>query len=249
MKNPLGIQSYCLREFRDNPKAAALVRECGLAAIEIWRGHVDFQKPEGFAPALKAYRDGGVKIISSGVNLITSSEKEARNLFEFSKAAGTVVMSVDFKLEGLDEALGVAERLSEEYGVKLAVHNHGGRHWLGSRETLRWLFGRTSKRIGLNLDTGWAIDAREDPIVMAEEFAERLRIVHLKDFTYKPDRTPQDVIVGTGLVDLSKLKAMLEKIGFDGLTIIEYEGDAKNPVPSLCKCIETVRAGLGGIFS
>jgi inosose dehydratase len=249
MQQALGIQSFCLREFKDNASAAAMVRECGLGAIEIWRGHIDFQKSEGFAGALKAYRDAGVKVISSGVNLITGDEKEARNLFEFSKAAGTGVMSVDFQLEGLDEAIGVAERLSDEYGVKLAVHNHGGRHWLGSREALRWLFSRTSRRIGLNLDTGWAVDARQDPAAMADEFADRLYVVHLKDLTYKPDRTPVDVMVGTGTVDLAKLKIELEKIGFAGYGIVEYEGDAKNPVPALRKCIEAIRTGLPGLFT
>jgi inosose dehydratase len=249
VKHPLGIQSYCLREFKDNVKAAAMVRECGLTAIEIWRGHVDFQKPEGFPAALKAYRDAGVKIISTGVNLITGDEKEARTLFEFSKAAGTDVMSIDFKLEGLDEAIGVAERLSDEYGVKLAVHNHGGRHWLGTQEALRWLFNRTSKRIGLNLDTAWAVDARQDPVAMADEFGDRLYIVHLKDFTYKPDRTQVDVVVGTGCVSLPKMKAVLEKVCFAGYSIVEYEGDAKDPVPSLKKCIEAIRAGLPGMFS
>jgi inosose dehydratase len=249
MKYPLGLQSYCLREFKDNVRAASMVRECGLAAIEVWKGHIDFQNADTHAEAIKTYANAGVRIVSTGVNLITPMENDAINIFTFAKTAGVTMISVDFKLEGLDESLEVAERLSEKFGISLAIHNHGGRHWLGNRESLRWIFHRTSKRIGLCLDTAWSIDSGEDPVTMVEEFSQRLFTLHLKDFTYKPDRSLQDVVVGSGNVSLPKLKAALEKTGFSGLMIIEYEAEPKNPVPSLQKCVKAVKAGLDGLFA
>jgi sugar phosphate isomerase/epimerase len=64
------------------------------------------------------------------------------------------------------------------------VHNHGGKHWLGSSEALSYLFGRSSPRIGLCLDTAWCFDSGEDPLQWTEKFADRLVTVHLKDFVY-----------------------------------------------------------------
>ena len=36
------------------------------------------------------------------------------------------------------------------------------------------VFASTSPRIGLCLDTAWALDAHEDPVAMAGKFADRL---------------------------------------------------------------------------
>ena len=179
-----------------------------------------------------------------GVNRIGTDRDSALQIFECAKAAGLARMSVDFPLEGVDEALAIAEELSESHGILLGIHNHGGRHWLGSATALRWVFGRTSARIGLSLDTAWALDSREDPIKLVEEFGDRLHIVHVKDFVYKPDRTPEDVVVGTGNISLAALDAALTAAGFDGEAILEYEGDVDNPVPALRECVRAVGAQM-----
>jgi inosose dehydratase len=247
MDSVLGVQSYCFREFRDNAAVSRMVKELGCPSIELCGVHVDFQKPVAFAGAIAAYRDRGIAIAATGVNRITGREREDRNLFEFLKACGAPAMSVDFAPDGLDEALASAECLSEEYGVRCAVHNHGGRHWLGSAQALSYLFGRASARIGLCLDTAWALDSREDPVDMVEKFGHRLYAVHLKDFIFDRARRPEDVVVGTGNLDLAKLDAKLRAVGFGGSAIIEYEGDAKNPMPALRQCVEAVRQGMSSL--
>jgi inosose dehydratase len=238
----LGIQSYCFREFKDNAATAQMVKDLGLAAIELCSVHVDFQHP---APAaLSAYQERGVAIVSTGVNRITGREKEDRVLFDFLKSCGARSMSVDFSLDGLEDALKSAEKLTEQYGVRLAIHNHGGRHWLGSAQALSHVFKRTSSRVGLCLDTAWALDAREDPLALIEQFRERLYSVHLKDFVFDRARVPEDVVVGTGNLDLAKLDQKLRAVGFAGNAIIEYEGDPKDPMPALKKCTAAIRQGM-----
>jgi sugar phosphate isomerase/epimerase len=244
MASILGIQSYCFREFKDNATTAQMVKDLGLGAIELCGVHVDFQKPAGFGAAIAPYRDRGVAVVMTGVNRISGREPEDRNLFEFLKASGARTMSVDFAPEGLDDALQSAEKLSEQYGVRLAIHNHGGRHWLGSSQALSHVFKRTSPRVGLCLDTAWALDSHEDPIAMVEQFRDRLYAVHLKDFVFDRARTPEDVVVGTGNLDLKKLDDKLKAAGFAGLSIIEYEGDPKSPMAALKKCTEAIRHGM-----
>ena len=243
MEIKFGVQSYCFRNTKNNVEVAAKVKEIGLNAIELCGIHVDFQDPGCYEAVIQDYRQAGVEIISTGVNGFTATAAD-RNLFEFCKAAGCKYMSVNFSLENLDAELKSAESLAEEYDLKLGIHNHGGYHWLGTATALAWVFSKSSKRIGLTLDTAWAIDAKQDPISMVEQFADRLYNIHYKDFTYNADRTHNDVPVGTGILDLPKLLATLDKIGYSEISVLEYEGDPENPVPALQECVAQMKTHM-----
>ena len=145
---------------------------------------------------------------------------------------------------GVDEALALAEELTERTGIRVGIHNHGGLHWLGSRTALRWILSKTSDRIGLCLDTAWALDSGEDPIEMISEFGDRLHLLHIKDFAFGRDRLPEDVTVGTGNIDLKELDAAILNAGFDGEAILEYEGEVDDPVPSITECVEALRGQM-----
>jgi sugar phosphate isomerase/epimerase len=103
------------------------------------------------------------------------------------------------------------------------------------------VFKQTSKRIGLSLDTAWAIDARQDPVAMAEKFADRLYGIHIKDFIYERVRKPVDVVAGEGLLELPAFLKKLKEIDFNGYCVLEYEADVDNPVPALKNCAEKVK--------
>ena len=236
----LGLQSFCLRGLADNDEVAAAVRDCGLRRIELCAVHTGFDDPEAFGSLAARYRDNGVPVVSVGVNRIGTDRAAAERLFACAKAAGLERMSVDFPIDGAGDALAIADELAERHGVLLGIHNHGGRHWLGSRQALRWAFGRTGTRVGLSLDTAWALDAGEDPVEMVREFADRLHILHLKDFVFSGAGVPEDVIVGTGNLDLGALDRALQETGFTGEAILEYEGDVDNPVPALRACVAKI---------
>ena len=108
----------------------------------------------------------------------------------------------------------------------------------------QWVFGQTSDRIGLSLDTAWAIDSRENPVAWVRKFGDRLYILHLKDFVYQPDREPKDVIVGTGNLSLTDLDKALIDAAFDGAWVLEYEGDVDNPIPALKECVVAIESGM-----
>jgi sugar phosphate isomerase/epimerase len=240
----LGVQSYCFRGFKENGKVVDLVKECGLDAIELCGVHVDFADESGFDDVIKLYSDAGVRIVSIGCNTLECDESD-RPLFEFVKKAGAKAMAVSFRTGSYPDGLAAAEKLAEEYDVNLGIHNHGGRDWLGNAQMLRAVFERTGPRVGLCLDTAWAMAAMEDPLKMAETFGERLHGLHIKDFTFKPTGRPEDVVVGQGNLDLAKLKEVLEKVGFSGYAVLEYEADVEDPVPALTKCVAAVRAAAG----
>lgn len=235
-----GVQSWCFNKTKINSEVALKVKEIGLDSIELCGAHIDFHNPATYQESINAYENNGIEIISTGVNKILATARD-RNLFEFAKAAGTKHMSVNFSLDNIDAELKSAEALAEEYDMKLGIHNHGGGHWLGNEETMSWVLGKTSKRIGLCLDTAWAIDARQDPVKWIEKFADQLYNVHFKDFTYLNSRQPNDVAVGTGLLDLEKCIETLKKIGYAGISVLECEGDPKDPIPALLECVNQMK--------
>lgn len=234
----LGVQSYCFRGFKDNKAVAGMVRDCGLSRIELCGVHCDFTDVSGFKDVISVYKDAGVEICSIGVQGLNDNVEKERKFFEFVKMAGVKLMSVDFNPDTVPACYRTAEKLADEYGVKLAIHNHGAKHWLGSGQMLEHVFKNTSATIGLCLDTAWALDSREDPVEMAERFKERLYNLHLKDFIFDRAARPQDVVLGEGNLKLKSLLETLEKISFSGEAIIEYEGDVNNPVPALKKCVD-----------
>jgi len=240
----LAVQSYCFRHFKDIPTLLAKVGESGMTRIELCFAHVKPDQPDTLDAILAAHRNAGVKIVSYGVHTLGVNGDADRAAAAFCQAAGAKHMNVDFKPDSFDQAAPAAEKLAEEFGLKLMIHNHGGRHWLGGAQMLEYVFSRTSDRIGLCLDTAWAMHSHEDPIKMVERFGSRLYGLHLKDFTFARDGGFTDAIVGTGNLDLPALRNALKAVGFSGVAVLEFEGSVENPVPEVRQCVENIRKHL-----
>ncbi len=241
IKSSFGVQSYCFRNSKDNARVAALVKQCGLSSIEVCAVHADFNDPSGWDELIKAYADAGVQIVSIGVETITDDADAARKRFEFARKAGCQSISVNFQPGTWQKAVQIAAQLGDEYDLNCGIHNHGGYHWLGNMQMLDHVFANSPKRVGLCLDTAWALDAKQDPLKMAEKYADRLYGVHIKDFIFDRARQQTDVIVGTGNLDLPALLKTMTANDFDGMVVLEYEGDVEDPVPALTDCVKAVR--------
>lgn len=238
------VQSYCFRSIKDHGRVAEAVRQIGLSHLELCGAHDRFNDPDAFEKVVAIYRDGGVTIQSIGVETLEGDPQKDRLRFECARVAGCRHMSISFNPATFDHAHPLAQQLAAEFDMQLGIHNHGGRHWLGSAQMLAHVFEQTGDRIGLCLDTAWSLDSHEDPVKMLERFAPRLTAIHLKDFRFAPDRKPEDVVVGTGTLDLPALVETAQRVDFNGLTILEYEGDVDNPVPALSHCVKAIREVL-----
>jgi inosose dehydratase len=236
----LGIQSYCFRGFKTLGEVLPRLTACGVNTIELCRVHVDFTRPDDFAAAVAQCRAAGVRIASLGVERFAADLAKERLLADCARLAGAKVITADFDPGAGPEVWRAAEQLAEEYDLRLAIHNHGGRHWLGNAQMLTHVFSKTSDRIGLCLDTAWALDAKEDPVALAEKFADRLYGVHLKDFVFDRAGRHTDVVIGEGNLDLPRMLALLEANPRTTSVIIEYEGDITDPVPALTRCVHQV---------
>jgi len=240
-----GVQSYCFREFKDNATVAKMVREIGLDKIELCAVHDAFNAPDAFKDVVRTYADQGVSIVSLGVQTFTGEADVEKRWFECAAAAGAKHISAHFRVDSFHTAVPVAANLCKTFGVKLGIHCHGGYMFGGSVDVLKHLVSLGGPDIGLCLDTAWCMQtgpAQGDPVRwVREHFKGQVHGVHYKDFVFEPDAQWRDVVVGTGNLDLSAFVQALEDTGFDGMSVIEYEADAQNPVPALAECVRKMR--------
>jgi sugar phosphate isomerase/epimerase len=238
---PIAIQSWCYREFKTLPQLIEQLKATGVTATELCGIHADFAKADTYPTVIETFKNAGIQIVCIGVEYLSGETAKDEPRFQFCKAAGIRNMSISFQPGAMFDGLQNIDKLAEKYDLTLGIHNHGGYDWLGNPTILGYLFGKVSKRIGLHLDTAWALDAKQNPVEMAEKFGDRLQGVHLKDFTFDRAREPSDVIIGTGNLNLPKFVGVLKKLNFNGPLVIEYEGDEKNPVPALKDCVAALR--------
>jgi sugar phosphate isomerase/epimerase len=234
-----GIHSYCFRLF-SNQEFAQAARELGVDNVSLSNVHGKFGEPQGFEQVLAVYREANLAISNIGVVLLEGEESD-RNAFEFARRAGCKILAVNFHPATFEKASRKAQELAEEYDVWCGIHNHGGYHWLGNSEILEHIFNTTGPRLGLFLDTAWALSARQNPVEMARKFGDRLYGIHLKDFVFDRDGKTEDVIVGTGGIDLPAFVRAVEEAGFKGSCTLEYEAEPENPLPALQKCAAAIR--------
>ena len=234
----LGIKTYSFRSIPANPDVAAAVKECGVRTADLSGCHVNYAKPRSWPDVIAAYHDAGVHLSGIGVAGCSPDEEKNRPFFEFARLAGCGVVSVTFPPEEHEMTLKILEALSEEYGLRVAIHNHGGYDWLGNSTILRYIFARTSSRIGLCLDTAWCMQSGENPVAWLEEFGRRLSGIHFKDFTFAPDGTARDTVVGEGALHLPELLARFRALDFSGSAVVEYEGD--DPVAASAASVRNI---------
>ena len=137
------------------------------------------------------------------------------------------------------------QALSDEFGIRIGIHCHGGYQFGGSPDVLDYLIKLGSPQIGLNIDTAWCLQIgpwQGKPVEWVKRYAGHIYGIHYKDFTFKPNSQWVDTVVGEGNLDLPAFIAALDEAKFDGMAVIEYEGDIQNPVPALKNCVKAMRA-------
>ena len=174
----------------------------------------------------------GVTLTSVYLHPLSDDEPAARKAFEFCRKLGaeTIVS------EPLPEALNLLERLCDEYGVKLAIHNHPrgkSRYW-NPREVLRVCAGR-SPRMGACADVGHWQRSGIRPVDGVRLLGSRLLSLNVKDLS---ELGPEghDVPWGTGKGEMAEMLREIHRLGVrPTLFAIEYEYNWENNVSDVAR--------------
>lgn len=236
----MGIQSYSLRHFNTD-EMLAKTKELGLHFLEAFPAHFPMTEDAvaiaGYKEKLKA---ANVRLLAYGVVDFSSDEADARKKLAFGKAMGIEFLTAYPRLD----ALPVLDKLVDEYGINIAIHNHGPGDDLYDTQDkmLKALQGR-NPRIGSCLDTGHYLRSGINPVQVAREVGTRLLDVHLKNVKEGPNGTKEFTEIGVpgGLLDTVALLRHLVEDKYHGPLMLEYEEHEDNPMPQIKECLDAVQ--------
>jgi len=213
----VGVESYC---FHDVGLDATLAHSTalGLQYIELHDGHLPFTAPPGeIARARRAFR--AAEVTPAGVYIhdaFTDSEAVARPIFDYAKRVGFTYINGGPRRD----ALPLLNRLVREYGIDVAIHNHGPKARYETLEDVMSVLEAHS-HITASVDIGHFARSRVDPVRAIRTVGRRNIAVHVKDV----DGAGGNTVLGEGTIDLPGVFAALAETKFEGLLVLEYEGD------------------------
>ncbi|MHC4114653.1 MAG: sugar phosphate isomerase/epimerase family protein [Planctomycetota bacterium] len=240
----LCVQAYTFKKFtlfEAIDKTASL----GLKCIETYRKQplspeqpdVIFNHtspPEVRKAVREKLKQAGVKLVNYGVIKLPNDEKEARQVFDFAKDMGIETITSEPK----PGALNLVERLCEEYGIKVAIHNHPAPSQYWNPDTVLQACRGRSKLIGVCADTGHWMRSGVNPVEALKKLEGRIISLHFKDLNKFGTRKAHDVVWGTGKADVKALLTELKRQNFKGVFSIEYEYNWEDSVPEIRQSIE-----------
>lgn len=244
----MGLQSYSLRGYMvkgkpDADKALAITKDLGLHHWEAFPAHIPISaSADDVARYKKMTADQGVSVIGYGVIRFTNDHDANRKFFEFAKAMDFGYLSADPTLDSFQSL----DKLVEEYGVGVGIHNHGPGHHYALIDTIAEAIKDHHPKIGCCIDTGHFLRSNEDPVRAAEVFGKRIYGVHLKDV--KQDKNAKDVkdqmkftVLGEGDLRTAELLKVLAGLNYQYCLALEYEENVMDPVADLRACLAEVR--------
>jgi sugar phosphate isomerase/epimerase len=240
----LGVATYSLRSF-DRAKAIEMLKAIKAPWVSIKDVHLDQKlSPAEVTAGAKEFEAAGFKVMSGGN--ITLSEPDAagmRKHFEYAKAAGMALIVCAPTKENVK----VVESLAKEFNIKCAIHNHGpeDKHFPTPQSVLEAVNGM-DPRMGLCMDIGHSARTGVDVVKSIAEAGSRLLDMHCKDLANFQSRDSQ-VDVGDGIMPFPAIFKQLKKMNYQGCVNLEYEINAKDPLPGMQRSFSYMRGVLAGL--
>lgn len=239
-KTPLALQLWSLRDRTQTDFAATVaeVAKIGFQGVETAGfGNLDAQ---GAADAIKA---AGVKVAGMHVgidalrNNLNTCISEAHLLG--AKHVVCSWWSPDHFVSGtacssIGQELGAIGAVLRAHGIQLAFHNHDSELAIvDGRRVFDWMLDAAAPRdLGCQADVYWVKVGGKDPAEFIREQGRRIRTVHLKD----------EKEIGTGPVDFPSVFKALDEIGAVEWGIVEVEEYNYDPLESVRRSFEQLRA-------
>jgi sugar phosphate isomerase/epimerase len=239
----LGVASYSFREFPLD-RALEMAKALGVRHMTFKDVHVPRTDPPEATRALRAKIEAaGITIMGGGTITIPNDPAQIEREFVYAKNAGFPLIYVDPEPAALD----TIERLAKTYDIKVAIHNHGpeDKRWPRPQDAYAAIKSR-DRRLGLCIDIGHTTRTGTDAVAACRECGDRLYDMHVKDLASK-DAKESQVEVGRGIIDFPGLFRTLIAIRYQGQVGLEYEINAKNPLPGMIESMAYMRGVLAAV--
>lgn len=240
----LGVEAYTLHRYTLF-EAIDKTSQLGLP----YMGGLNFQKvsdtiPKNLDPSLTddEIRQVRLKLDAAGIRMLTyyyqdipGDEEGCRKVFEFGRKLGIET----FMAEPAPAALPTIDRFCGEYGIKVALHNHGeaaSPHTWSPEAVLKTLEG-CSPMIGACADVGYWMRSGLDPLAGIQKLGGRLVTIQMHDLDAL---TPEghDVPWGTGVGQTEKLILELQRLGIKPVMFgLEYSYNWLESMPEIAQTV------------
>lgn len=180
-----------------------------------------------------------VKISSLGVT-DTNGEAGWRKLFAFAKSMGITNIAAEPKASDLP----LLDKLTAEYGITIAIHNHPQPSPYWNPDTVLAAVKNCGPRIGACADTGHWVRSGLDAVDCLKKLEGRIIELHFKDLNIR-DAKGCDVPWGTGACNAAGQIAELKRQKFAGIFFIEYEHATPELMANLRACMEFFNKAVG----
>jgi len=239
----LGIASYTFREF-DPAHLIDFMHQLKTPLLNLKDVHLPMGPLDQVAAQAAAYRAAGFILTADG-NITFDKDEDAdiRSKFEYCKAAGISTLVCAPTHENLPRL----EKFVKEYNFRLAIHNHGpeDKNFPSPFDVLKAV-SNMDPRIGLCIDLGHAMRAGADVVAAIPAAGPRLFDIHIKDLADSTKRESQ-VAVGEGVMPVRAIFEQLIAIKYAGNVDLEYEINAKDPMPGVVESFAYMRWVLAGM--
>ena len=238
----LQLYSFRDRSFTDAVKTA---KKLGFKYVEAYPGQPlggELKGTTAFAMSaetrakVKAFLAGeGIKLVSYGVTG-AKDEKGWRQLFSFATDMGIEIIQTE---AGKDpKTLDLVNQLAQEYGVKVALHNHTQAAGFPDKVAAQL---KDHPFIGSGADIGHWAAAGVVPLDGVKKLEGRFFTMHMVDMS-KIGSGAKIVPYGQGACELAKVLDELKRQRFGGTITCEYERMSPNLEREIGECVKWYNA-------
>lgn len=233
----VGVTSYTFNKFKLD-QAIAMTNEAGVRYFSIKDVHLALKSTkEERREAREKIEGAGLVIMGAGVIYFKNNEAEIRNVFEYARDTGvpTIVCSPD------PDALDTTEKMVGEYGIRVAIHNHGptDKKYPSPLDVLKLVKNR-DKRMGICMDVGHTVRIGQNPVEVMDACADRLYDFHMKDVS-AAEAQGKATELGKGVIDIPAIMKKFSQMHWPNHIALEYEANANNPMPGVMESFAYLR--------
>ena len=244
----VAVQAYSMHKIT-LAQALEKLKGAGVDGIELFPGQkLGGRYPDAkVGPALSAeqtaylkeiLKDAGIKPVSFGVAR-GGSEKDIEAICKFAKEMGITRVLTEDPVASWE----IWDRVGKKYGVAMCVHHHdkGSANQYYDADLVRRYASRYAN-VKSNPDIGHLSRCGIDPVEYLKTLEGEIGSVHIKDQKEFGDPRDQCVPLGEGKIGMDRVLAELDRQGYDGFLVIEYEADWDDNLPQIKKCVEDLRS-------
>jgi sugar phosphate isomerase/epimerase len=240
----LGVASYSLREFQRD-LAIRMIRQLGVPYVSVKECHLSYRStPQELEAGAREFEKAGLIIAGGGtIYMMKDDDDDIRRYFDYARACHMPLMTIGPTHENLRRI----EKFVKEYDIKVAIHNHGPEQKdFPSPQSVLEVVRHMDPRVGLCIDIGHTARCGVDVVESIALAGPRLFDMHVKDLADFTKINSQ-CDVGEGIMPFPAIFKQLKKMKYQGCVDLEYEINAKDPLPGVLRSMFYMRGVLAGL--